>query len=45
MMYYGANDSYGQDSKPGLMVKEACEYASDELGVDFTNTTIMTTVL
>lgn len=36
MMYYGANDSYGQDSKPGLMVKEACEYASDELGVDFT---------
>lgn len=35
MMYYGANDRNGQDSKPGEMVKEACEYASNELGVDF----------
>ena len=35
MMYYGANDRYGQDSKPGEMVKEACEYASENLGVDF----------
>ncbi len=35
MAYYGANNSQGSDSKPGLMVKEACEYASDKLGVDF----------
>ena len=35
MAYYGANNSQGEDSKPGVMVKEACEYASDSLGVDF----------
>lgn len=35
MMYYGANDNLGQDSKPAEMVKEACEYAESELGVDF----------
>lgn len=37
MSYYGANNSQGKDSKPGLMVKEACEYAADSLGVDFSN--------
>lgn len=37
MKYYGANDRNGQDSNPGMMVKEACEYAESELGVDFTN--------
>lgn len=35
MQYYGGNDRYGQDKNPGAMVKEACEYASAELGVDF----------
>lgn len=35
MAYYGANNSQGSDSKPGEMVKEACEYAADNLGVDF----------
>ena len=35
MMYYGANNRQGVDSKPGEMVKEACEAAESELGVDF----------
>ena len=35
MKYYGANDHNGQDSHPGDMVKEACEYAAAEMGVDF----------
>lgn len=35
MAWYGANDGRGNDSKPDLMVKEACEYAHDHLGVDF----------
>lgn len=35
MMYYGANDNRGQDVRPAEMVKEACEYAETELGVDF----------
>lgn len=32
--YYGANDTYDNDSKPAEMIKEACELA-DALGVDF----------
>lgn len=36
MSYYGANDRNGQDSHPAEMVIEACEYASKNLGVDFT---------
>ncbi len=35
MAYYGANNSQGSDSKPGEMVKEACEQAAEKLGVDF----------
>lgn len=35
MMHYGQNDRFGNDSNPGQMVKEACEYASEQLGVDF----------
>lgn len=33
--YYGANDGNGQDMNPGAMVQEACTYAHDSLGVDF----------
>jgi M6 family metalloprotease-like protein len=33
--YYGSN-SGGQDIRPGEMVVEACQYAHDSLGVDFT---------
>ena len=32
--YYGANDAYGNDSRPAEMIKDACELA-DALGVDF----------
>ena len=35
MAYYGANNSQGSDSNPGEMVKEACEYAAEKFGVDF----------
>lgn len=35
MAYYGANDRQGNDTKPGEMVKEACEYAAENMGVDF----------
>lgn len=35
MSYYGANNSYGEDSNAAEMVKEACETAESELGVDF----------
>lgn len=35
MAYYGENNEIGEDSRPQLMVKEACEYADKELGVDF----------
>lgn len=35
MKYYGANDYNGMDSHPAEMVKEACEYAANEMGVDF----------
>lgn len=33
MAYYGANDSYGSDKCPEMMVKEACELVDDS--VDF----------
>ena len=33
--YYGANDGNGQDMNPGAMVQEACTFAHDSLGVDF----------
>lgn len=33
MAYYGANDSYGSDKCPEMMVKEACEFVDDS--VDF----------
>ena len=32
--YYGANDAYGNDSRPAEMIKEACELA-DAQGIDF----------
>lgn len=35
MSYYGSNGSQGEDLRPGDMVKEACVYAHDSLGVDF----------
>lgn len=35
MAYYGANNEMGEDVRPQLMVKEACEYADKQLGVDF----------
>lgn len=34
MSYYGENDANGNDKRPGLMVKEACQKA-DALGVNF----------
>lgn len=36
MSYYGSNDSGGNDQHPEIMVKEACELASSDFGVDFT---------
>ena len=35
--YYGHNDSRGQDTHPQDMVKEACEKAHNDFGVDFSN--------
>ncbi len=37
MSYYGANDRNGQDSHPAEMVRTACEIASADLGVDFSD--------
>jgi M6 family metalloprotease-like protein len=37
MAFYGQNNGQGEDSNPGLMVKEASEYAHDSLGVNFSN--------
>lgn len=34
MAYYGANQG-GQDIRPGQMIVDACQYAHDSLGVDF----------
>ena len=34
--YYGQNDSEGSDMYPELMVKEACQLADTQFGVDFT---------
>lgn len=31
LAYYGGNDYYGNDDKPELMVKEACEMLDDEI--------------
>ncbi len=36
MSYYGGNDSYGNDLRPGHMVNEACSIANADFNVDFT---------
>lgn len=36
MAYYGGNDAEGSDMRPGVAVIEACQYADQTLGVDFT---------
>ncbi len=33
--YYGHNNGFGQDDTAQLMIKEACEKAHDQMGVDF----------
>lgn len=33
--YYGGNDSWGNDRRPGEMVKEACQKAKSDFGVNF----------
>lgn len=35
--YYGRNNGFGQDEVAQLMIKEACEKAHNQMGVDFAN--------
>ena len=37
MSYYGQNNSQGEDANGAQMVKEACEKAHNDFGVDFSN--------